>query len=313
MASCIRVAGLDPRGLLLEASVLRRGGHLVQESEGGRALLEALADGTSRLAIIGPQLPDFTLPDLVRRIRTDTLTRRVSVLALVPGSEPPTIEAAVMVAGANAVLRRPLDGDRLNAWVAKLLSVPRRIMARIPVQGHVVGTPRSAGTSGHFLGLTRNLSVNGLLLASPVRLESSPDVDLEMLVEDQVPVRALGRIVREAAEVAWPYLGYGVEFLYLPDDSLSTLMALVSREMVPAPRVAEVVQPPLPIRSTLRRESWIYEILEPVRQRGNWQVEIRRAPREGWRPGLGGPFYVVEAESPEGALVQARTFLSRHV
>ena len=32
-----------------------------------------------------------------------------------------------------------------------------------------------------------------------------------------------------------------------------------------------------------------------------WQVEIRRGPREHWRPGKAGPFYVVLGSSPEAA------------
>jgi hypothetical protein len=44
-----------------------------------------------------------------------------------------------------------------------------------------------------------------------------------------------------------------------------------------------------------------------------WHAEIRRAPREQWRPGLGGPFYVVEGNSRDGVLQEARDFLARYV
>ena len=117
------------------------------------------------------------------------------------------------------MLRRPLDRARLETWLAKLLIVPRRVDARIPVQGHVVGTPRST-EAVHFFGLTRNLSVNGMLLASPVPLPATPDLDLEFNIPGVIArLQALGRVVREAGEVEWPYLGYGVEFLFVPPDS----------------------------------------------------------------------------------------------
>ncbi len=309
MPAPVRVAGLDGRSLLLEAAVLRRDGHAIEESAGGRALLSGLAEGGARLVVVGPRLPDVDLPELVERIRTDPLTRNVSILALIPRDEPSSLDGDVIKAGANAVLRRPLETQHLENWLAKLLSVPRRVKARVPVQGHVVGTPRS--TSGHFVGLTRNLSVNGILLASPVRLAEAPDLELEMTLPGTFPLKVLGRVVRDAPEVTWPYLGYGVEFLFVPPESLDALIGLIIRET--SPILAPALQPETrAIRSTIRRESWIYEILEPARHGATWQVEIRRAPREGWRPGSTGPFYVVESETADAALIEARAFVLRH-
>ena len=63
------------------------------------------------------------------------------------------------------------------------------------------------------------------------------------------------------------------------------------------------------IRTTVQQESWVYEILDPVHQAHGWQVEIRRAPREQWRPGRGSPFYVVVGSSPEAASAKARAFV----
>jgi hypothetical protein len=236
------------------------------------------------------------------------MTRRVSVLVLLPAAEPPGVEAAAIEAGANAALRRPLDRGVLENWIAKLLAVPRRIETRIPVQGHVVGTPRPAAL--HFCGLTRNVSLNGMLLASPVKLAATPDLDIEFSVSGVGHLlRALGRVVREAPEVGWPYLGYGVEFLFMPPESQEVLGALVGRRL---PRFSSKRESAHGIHSTVRREDWVYEILEPVPRDTGWQAEIRRATRAGWRPGVAGPFFVVEAGSPEGALRAARDFLVRY-
>lgn len=301
------VAGLDSRSLLLEAPVLLRDGHRVEEVPGGRGLLAALTRGDGRLVVLGPRLPDRELPELIREIRASPATRRVSLLALVPADEPPPLDGALVEAGANAVLRRPLDPARLESWIAKLLAVPRRVDARVPVHGQVVGTPH--GASGHFVGLARNISVHGMLLASPVRLAEEPDLDLEC----NSPVlalrfTALGRVVRQAPEVSWPYLGYGVEFLVVPPESRMAIERLVVRETPPPPPGQDEPR----IHSTLRTVEWIYEVLEPARGEAGWLVEIRRGPREGWRPGTAGPFYVVEGSSPERALAEARGFLRRH-
>jgi CheY-like chemotaxis protein len=291
------VAGLDARSLLLEAPVLQRDQDLIIQEEWGRDLLPRIAQTRARLVVLGPRLPDLELTEAIRRIRSSPATRRVSVLVLVPAADPPGVEAAAIEAGANAALRRPLDRGVLESWIAKLLAVPRRIETRIPVQGQVVGTPRPAAL--HFCGLTRNVSLNGMLLASPVKLGPSSDLDLEFSVSGVAHrLRAIGRIVREAPEVGWPYLGYGVEFLFMPPESQEVVGALVGRR--------------LPIHSTVRREEWVYEILEPVPRDTGWQAEIRRATRAAWRPGVAGPFFVVEAGSPEGALRAARDFLVRY-
>ncbi|HET8644453.1 MAG TPA: PilZ domain-containing protein, partial [Vicinamibacteria bacterium] len=254
--------------------------------------------------------PDLGLVETIRRIRSSPAIRQVSILALLTAEEPPELEAQVVQAGANAVMRRPLQREQLERWLAKLLVVARRVQMRIPVQGQVVGTRRGS-EAVHFYGLTRNLSVNGMLLASPVRLPSSPDLDLEFMIPGLAPrLQALGRVVREAPEVEWPYLGYGVEFIFVPPDTQEALSVLVSEKVDGALTPGELTHG---IHSTLRREDWIYEILEPVRYDSVWHAEIRRAPREQWRPGVGGPFYVVEGNSREGVLQEARDFLARYV
>jgi CheY-like chemotaxis protein len=304
----ILVAGLDGRSLLLEAPLLRREGHPVEELGSARELFASLAATPAcRLVVLGPRLPDLELDETIRRIRASPLTRHVSILALLPAGEPAELDGAAIEAGANAAMRRPLEQVRLEAWMAKLLAVPRRVEARVPVQGHVVGTPR-AEASGHFYGLTRNLSINGMLLASPVRLEH-PDIELEVgLPEGRPTLHALGRVVREAHEIGWPYLGYGVEFLFIPEQSVLTIASFIERAILEFPQRGAAS----PIHSTLRRDFWVYEILKPVQSPDGWQAEIRRSPRETWRPGESGPFYVVLGHSPEDALAEARGFIQRH-
>ena len=309
MPASVVVAGLDGRSLLLEAPVLQRERHAILEVVSGRAVVEEVVRSGARLVVLGARLPDMELPEAVRRIRASALARHASILALLPAGDPSGLEDEVRAAGANAALRRPLDPTQLEAWIAKLIAVARRVETRVPVQGRVVGTPRHR-EDAHFYGLSRNLSVTGMLLASPVRLAEGPDLELEFDLPGGAPgLQALGRVVRQAGEVAWPYIGYGVEFLYLPAMSFDAIVDLVSR--------GGLIPPAIPpdtthgIHSTVRREAWVYEILEPVRHDETWHAEIRRAPREAWRPGEAGPFYVVEGPSPEKALREARDFLVR--
>src|SRR5687768_7245200 len=228
MAPPILVAGLDARSLLLEVPLLIREGHSVEARPTARALLLDIVRTNARLVALGPEIPDLTIAETIRRIRASSLTRGVSVLVLLPASTSAETEEEARDSGANAVLRRPLDPVVVEAWAAKLLAVTHRVDARVPVQAQVVGSSR-APSSPHFLGVTRNVSANGMLLASPVRLDAGLDLDLEFVVPG-IParLRGLGRVVREAAEVAWPYVGYGVEFLFMPPESRAALILVVS-------------------------------------------------------------------------------------
>jgi CheY-like chemotaxis protein len=308
MAATIVVVGLDSRSLFLEAPVLLRDRAMLEEKASARELLDGLAREAGRLVILGTHIPDVDVAEAIRRIRSLPSTRRVSILAVVPADEREGLEEELKTTGANAVLRRPIDRAELEGWIAKLLAVPRRVDARVPVFGQVVGTPRTEET-GHFYGLSRNLSVNGMLLASPVRLTDGPDLDLELQLPDKGGrVRALGRVVRDAGEVGWPYLGYGVEFLFVPPESQIAIELTVANAVMSLAHITREGAA-AGIHATVRSRSWIYEIVEPVAYEAGWLVEIRRGPRDGWRPGVAGPFYVVEGSSPEMALRAAREFV----
>ncbi|HUG53428.1 MAG TPA: PilZ domain-containing protein [Vicinamibacteria bacterium] len=311
MPSSLLVAGLDARSLQLEAPVLQRDRHLVEERGYARDLLREIVPLGARLVVLGTDMPDLSLPETVQRIRASAATREVSVLALLPAGTPTEVEEEVRQAGANAVLRRPLDRPVLEGWLAKLLAVPRRVVARAPVSGQVVGTPRS-GMGAHFCGLTHNLSVNGMLLASPLRLLKAPDLDLEFVIPGvRARLSALGRVVRDAPEVAWPFRGYGVEFLFVPEESQVTISRIVSGVLRPGHLASDFPDQTHGIHSTVSHDDWIYEIREPIPVDQGWELEIRRAPRLSWRPGAAGPFFVIAALSPEMALREAREFVGR--
>jgi len=309
MEGRVVVAGLDARELRLEVRFLQRDPERVAEVGSLAELLEALGRDGAALVVLGPRLADATMEDAIRRARDGEKGSPVSLLAVVPASDPPGTEAVVLAAGANAALRRPLQRFVLESWVAKLLDVPRRVLARIPVHAQVVGS-RSRTPGEHFYGLSRNLSVHGMLLASPVRVEAE-DLDLEIdLPEPEGRVRVLGRIVRDAPEVGWPYVGYGIEFLYLPEAGQRAIDRMVKRES--APESARSLWAPGAIHSTLRRGAWIYEITEPARTEGGFLVEVRRGASDGWRPGQARPYYVAQAPSALQAFQEAREFVRRH-
>jgi hypothetical protein len=149
-----------------------------------------------------------------------------------------------------------------------------------------------------------------MLLASPVKIDLD-DLDLEIdLPEPEGRVRVLARVAREAPDVGWPYIGYGIEFLFLPEGGQRAIERMVERENPPdAPRP---LWAPGAIHSTMRRDEWIYELTDPLRYEGGFLVEIRRAPRGDWRPGGSSPFYVVQGATAPAALDAARAFVTEH-
>jgi len=305
----ILAAGLDGRELRLEVRFLQRDPGLLDEVDHAYDLVEEVARRQSRLVVLGTKLPDLSLVEAIERLRQGPASARLSILAVIPASEPVGFEGEVLRAGANAALRRPLDRFVLESWMAKLVTVPQRVQARVPVHVQVVGTDRSA-PGGHFYGLTRNISIHGMLLASPVKMEGD-DLDLEIdLPPPEGRVRVLGRVTREAPEVGWPYMGYGIEFLFLPEAGQRAIERMVAREQpvdLPRPLWA-----PHAIHSTMRRGEWIYELTDPLHFEGGFLVEIRRASREEWRPGMASPYYVVQAATAPGALDTARAFVREH-
>lgn len=309
MDPSVLVAGLDVRELQLEVRFLQREPGLLRGVAGGRELIEEVARGPARLVVLGTRLPDLPLVEAIEALRRGPASGRVSILTVIPAAEPPGFEGEVLRAGANAALRRPLDRFVLESWMAKLVSVPHRVQARVPVHVQVVGTPHSS-PNGHFYGLTRNISVHGMLLASPVKIEGE-DLDLEIdLPEPEGRVRVLGRVTRDAPEVGWPYMGYGIEFLFLPDTGQYAIERMIGRDEpldVPSPLWA-----PHAIHSTVRRGEWIYELTDPLRYEGGFLVEIRRAPVDEWRAGGASPYYVVQAATAPAALETARAFVSEH-
>src|SRR5260370_42359081 len=119
MPRSVLVAGLDARRLLLEARGLQRARHVAPERTYVRDLLREIVPTGAQLVVLGTELPDLALPDAVRRIRNSPATREVSVLAILPASASAEIEEETRRAGANAVLRRPLERPTLEATLAK--------------------------------------------------------------------------------------------------------------------------------------------------------------------------------------------------
>ena len=105
-------------------------------------------------------------------------------------------------------------------------------------------------------------------------------------------MRVLGRVAREAPEVGWPYVGYGIEFLFLPEAG-----AARDRPHGEARGPARAAAEPVgargdPLHGAPRRRGSTRSPSRPAPTAATWSRSAARRARAG-APGAASPFYVV--------------------
>ncbi|HEV7503079.1 MAG TPA: PAS domain S-box protein, partial [Vicinamibacteria bacterium] len=165
----------------------------------------------------------------LRRLRADAATRNSALAVLCPQSDLDQ-EESLRAAGANVVLPTPVDPELWDGRLDRLLRVPRRRSTRIPVR-LTVWSRRSADPEP-LEGVMLNVSANGMLLETSQPLPVGARFDLSFrLPRDLSEVHAIGRVVREVAEVDAPRAG--VEFVVLRADGRDRIAAFVEGRRKP--------------------------------------------------------------------------------
>jgi serine/threonine-protein kinase len=163
-----------------------------------RVFADSLSPTTFEVArALAPSLVVVDAPDpqpaatLVRRLRESAGTRRSSIVALAAGAEP---RDELQKAGANAVVWPPVDPARWDPTFEALMSVPRRMRMRFPVQ--VLETEQATG-SGGLAGNCLDISTRGMLLQSPTPLRPSESLQLRFkLPGEEQELQVGARVVR---------------------------------------------------------------------------------------------------------------------
>ena len=159
----------------------------------------------------------------LQRLRADAATRHSALAVLCPMSALDE-EQPLRAAGANVILPTPVDPELWDGRLDQLLRVPLRRSTRIPVR-LTVWSRRSAEPEP-IEGVVLNVSVHGILLETSVPLPVGTRFDLSFrLPRDASEVHAIGRVVREIADVASPRAG--VEFVVLRADGRERIAAYV--------------------------------------------------------------------------------------
>jgi CheY-like chemotaxis protein len=196
---------VTPKPLLpeeIEGTVLSRQGVERYSAQGlEEAQMMALA-APPELVLIDRDLP--RAEELILRLRAEDLTRDVSLAVFARGEFEPS-EVALLEAGANALLRLPVDPE-WDQRLIRLMSVPLRRDARIPVHLRLSDPLRGSAAA---IGLALNLSLHGMLIQaqSPIGLNERLGFAFRLRQEDREKISGQGRVVRQAAA-----LQYGVEF-----------------------------------------------------------------------------------------------------
>ena len=168
------------------------------------------------LALLERDLP--WAAGFIRAVREDDATRATSIAIYAPGDMDP-VEMDLMAAGANAVLRLPVDRD-WDKRLARLVHVAPRQAVRVPVFVEV----ETEGAVRTTLGTSVNLSETGLLLQA-----QALDLGAELIFAFRLPgaadpVRGRARVVRMG-----PDDGFGLEFCDISGECVELIRAYVSR------------------------------------------------------------------------------------
>ena len=158
--------------------------------------------------------------ELIKSLRDDAATRRLSVVALARG-EFASSELALLEAGVNAVLRLPPSGD-WDDRLFRLMHVPVRREVRVPVR---LQLDLGFGAQGeHFAALALNLSVNGMLVETNHPLQVGEDLAFTLELPDgRGTVVGTATVVRHASASAQ----FGVEMATVKGDGRVKLKAWV--------------------------------------------------------------------------------------
>jgi len=185
-----------------EETLLLRRDHDVKRAASGKQVLDFFSKEKFDLMIIDDRLPDFTVEDLVAKIRSEPYGKELSILEMSAGEEEPP-------RGVNNVLRKPIESAEFNEVCRKLLQVESRRESRLLVYVQVQGFIQS----NFFLCNSRNLSSSGILILTTKHLKMGDNVQLQItLPREKEKVKAFARVVRDAKEVDSRLNAYGLHF-----------------------------------------------------------------------------------------------------
>ncbi|MDP9191168.1 MAG: PilZ domain-containing protein [Acidobacteriota bacterium] len=193
--------------LLFQETILRRRDMVIMTSLAGSDGLEKARAERPHLIIFGYDLFDMTAPEFCREIRSDEVTRPISLLLVCERTNNEHGDLCLS-AGCNDVIFRPLHKPELDEKVERLTRIPVRRQLRTITKIEI-----SLEKNGQFLlGRSVNISATGMLIEVDRMLPQDGPVRLHFyLPGDPRPLQILAQVLR--AEFSGALSKYGLRFV----------------------------------------------------------------------------------------------------
>ena len=209
--------------LLFQETILRRRDMQIMTALAGSEGLAKARVEKPNLIIFGYDLFDMAAPEFCREIRSDDVTKQISLL-LVCDRQCPDHGDLSLSAGCNDVIFRPLQKPELDEKVERLTRIPVRRQLRTITKIEI-----SLEHDGRFvLGRSVNISSNGILVEVQRAIPHEGPVRLHFyLPGDPKPVQLIAEVLR--AEFTGAMAKYGMRFLDPPAEDRERISRFVHR------------------------------------------------------------------------------------
>jgi CheY-like chemotaxis protein len=113
----------EPDTLRILCLALQIIGHQAQGAPSGPAALQLLAESPPDGVLLDVMMPEMDGFETLHRIRCSPATRDLPVIFVTASAEA-DLEARAAAAGAQGVLRKPVDLNRLGEWIEQFAARP---------------------------------------------------------------------------------------------------------------------------------------------------------------------------------------------
>jgi uncharacterized protein (TIGR02266 family) len=213
-------------GVTLERTILERQDVTIVNGEHGAAAVAAARRAGPEVVVVDVAPPDLAGIETCRALKADGTTRAIPAVLVTP----PERAGACRVAGANAVVFKPLAQEELLRAIGRFMALPERSAVRCPANLRFTFRTERGETGQAF---SRSLSSAGVFFKSdrPMALGSRLQLRFH-LPGDEREISCAG-VVRhttpsEEAAVAGP--GFGVEFVEIASNDRARLEAFVQSQ-----------------------------------------------------------------------------------
>lgn len=200
--------------------LLNRAGFLILTAASAEAALETYREERVDLIIAALDLPGMGGDALCSLIRSQKELRQVPFILVCYETEAELERAARC--SANARVTKPVRPDLLLTQIGRFLDIPTRRDYRVSFRACVNGT---SGTL-LFTGMTRNISVSGLLCETSMRLAPDDLITDLLLTIGPDTIEADARVVWSDSRSDGLFL-YGVQFTELAQGSREIIARFV--------------------------------------------------------------------------------------